>query len=77
LSKFIKDYKVFPYASDVGVWSLWIETPWGVGPLGPRFYFGGTAPSGGFDFSDKKEASEKAKEWQEYFIKRSKEKLKQ
>lgn len=65
--KFITNYKVFPHASDVGCWSLWIETPYGLGPLGPRFYFGGIAPDGGFDFDDEKTAKEKSEEWMRYF----------
>ena len=67
--KSITNYKVFPYASDVGCWSLWIETPYGVGPLGPRFYFGGTPPDGGFDFDNEETAKIKAIEWMDYFNK--------
>lgn len=65
--KSITSYKVFPRATDVGCWSLWIETPYGDGPLGPRFYFGGTAPDGGFDFDQEEKAKIKSQEWMEYF----------
>jgi hypothetical protein len=74
LSKFIKSYRVFPYATAEGEWSLYIETPWSVGPLGPRFYFGGIPPRGGFDFTDKKIAKDEADKWVAYFQERAKEK---
>lgn len=65
--KFITGYKVFPHASDVGIWSLWIETPYSVGPLGPRFCFGGHPPDGGFDFNNHELAVKKSEEWMKYF----------
>lgn len=74
MSKFIKNYRVFPYATSEGEWSLYIETPFSVGPLGGRFYFGGKAPEGGFDFTDKKLAQEESEKWVAYFQERAKEK---
>ena len=74
MSRFIKSYKVFPYATSEGEWSLYIETPWSVGPLGPRFYFGGKPPELGFEFTDKALAQEEAERWVAYFQERAKEK---
>jgi hypothetical protein len=74
LSSFTENYKVFPVVVGEGLWELQIDTGMTLGPLGPRFNFGGGCPQFIWEFDNKESALKASDEWNHYFKENAKKK---